>query len=375
MPKAMNVGLVGCGMIRKQYLKACGESALLNLVGCADLVAERERETCAEVQEQGWGTPEPCTFEELLERDEIQLIMNITNPKAHYPLNVRALTAGKHVYSEKPLAVTNEEGRELLAAAEANGVRIGCAPDTFLGAGHQTTRKLLDDGLIGEPTAASLFFVGGGPDGYHEDPEFFFEKGAGPLQDNGVYALTMGVTLLGPVARVMAMTKKTWDERKVLSKKKYGQPIPVEVPTHIAATLEFANGVIATFMNSFDIRGQHHLPHGEIYGTEGTLVLPNPNTFDNKPSMRQTANPDAGWQEMELTCGHAGTSRGVGAADIVAAVAHDRPHRASGELAYQVLEISNAIYRSGETGRAVDVESTLERPLPFADGLIADIRD
>ena len=243
--KTLNVGLVGCGMIRRQYLQACGESKWLNLVACADKIEARAAEACKQAAENGWGTPEPCSYEAMLARDDVHLVMNITNPKAHYPLNLMALEAGKHVYAEKPLCLTREEGQKLMAAADAAGVRLGCAPDTFLGAGHQSARALLDAGAIGEPTAGLLVFVGGGPDGYHEFPELFFQAGAGPLFDIGVYSLTMAINLLGPVKRVTAFTKITFPERKNVKETSpgFGTLFKVEVPTHIAGTLEFANGV------------------------------------------------------------------------------------------------------------------------------------
>jgi len=159
------------------------------------------------------------------------------------------------------------------------------------------------------------------------------------------------------------------------SKKKYGQKIEVHVPTHITASLEFASGVLGTFMNSYDIRGGHHLPWIEIYGTEGTLVAPNPNAFGGEPHVRRTAEPDAGWQAVPLSRGYTGTSRGIGAADLAAAVFQDRPHRANADLAYHILEVCNAIYTAGESGRTVAVASTIERPLPFPDGLTADIEE
>jgi len=371
----MNVGIVGCGMIVNPYLQACGESRWLNLVACADLVEDRAAAACAKTAENGWGNPDVCSYEEMLADRNVDLVMNLTNPKAHFGLNIRALEAGKHVHAEKPLCVTREEGRRLLDAAGKNNVRLGCAPDTFLGSGHQTARALIDNGAIGEPASVTMFFAGGGPDGYHEDPEFFFQAGAGPLFDVGVYCLTDVINLLGPVQKVSAMAKTTFSERTVLSKKKYGQKFKVEVPTHVSASLEFANGVVGTFVTSFDIKGGHHLPLIEIYGTEGTLCVPDPNGFGGKPAIFRTAEAGSGWQEVEPTHGYGGTSRGIGAADIAAAVAGERTHRATGELAFHVLDVGLAMYESSDSGRAMEVACKLERPPAFPEGVTADISD
>ncbi|MDP6524000.1 MAG: Gfo/Idh/MocA family oxidoreductase [Kiritimatiellia bacterium] len=365
----VKAGIVGCGMIAGAYYKACGESKWLIPAACADLVEGRAEEACAMIKEKGWGEPVPMSFDDMLANDEIGIIFNLTNPKAHYPLNLRALEAGKHVYAEKPLAITREEGKELLSAARANNVLIGCAPDTFLGPAHQTARSLLDSGAIGEPTAGTFFFAGGGPDGYHQDPEFFFEAGAGAMFDVGVYSLTHAVNLLGPVKRVSAFTKKTWEERTILSKKKLGQKMPVEVPTHVSASLEFENGAIGTFLTSFDIKGGHHLLDIEIYGTDGSLQVPSPNGFDGDVSMRKV---DGDWEKLEHTHGHTNATRGIGGVDLVAAAATGRPLRASGELAYHVLDIGLTIYESAEKGAALEVASTVERPALMQEGLTED---
>ncbi len=368
-------------MIRKPYLRACAESKWLELVACADLIEERAVEACGdyaalldEVGAEG-GEAEACGFDDMLASDDIDLIMNITNPKAHYPLNVRALEAGKHVHAEKPLCLTREEGRKLIDTAAANNVRLSCAPDTFLGTGHQTARALIDSGAIGEPTAVTLFFCGGGPDGYHEDPEFFFETGAGPMFDVGVYILTDTIHLLGAVKRVSGFAKKTWEERKVLSKKKYGQPIPVHVPTHCTASLEFESGVLGTMVTSFDMKGAHHLPHIEVYGTEGALLVPDPNQFGGKPEVFRADDRDKGWQAMEATHGYEGNSRGIGGVDLAAAVQNGRAQRAGIELAYHVLDVGLGIYDSADSGAAVELASTAAQPAPMPEGVTGDIED
>ena len=373
--RAFKVGLVGCGMIRNPYLRACEESKWLDLVACADLIQERAKEACKDYEDNGWGKPVACSYDEMLASGDIDLVMNITNPKAHFSLNLRALEAGKHVHAEKPLCVTRKEGRQLVAAAKANNVRLSCAPDTFLGTGHQTARALIDSGAIGEPTAVALFFCGGGPDGYHQDPEFFFEEGGGPMFDVGVYILTDTIHLLGPVKRVSGMTKKTWEERTILSEKKRGQKMPVLIPTHCTASLEFESGVLGTMVTSFDMKGGHHLPNIEVYGTEGTIRVPDPNQFGNKPLLMRTEERDKGWQEIDATHGYSGNSRGIGGADLSAAVQNDRPHRAGIDLAYHVLDVGLSVYDSANSGSTVEVESTPAQPQAMPDGVVEDIED
>lgn len=371
----MRIGLLGCGMIRKQYIQACSQSRWLDIVACTDLITERAQEAAAAYAEAGEETPRVCSFEDMLSADDIDMVLNITNPKAHAPLSLRVLEAGKHVYIEKPLAVTREEGATMLDAARANNVRLGCAPDTFLGCGHQTSRALLDGGAIGDPTAVSLFFAGGGPDGYHEDPELFYQPGAGPMFDIGVYVLTDVVQLLGPVVRVSAMSKRTFEERTVLSEKKRGQTFKVEVPTHVTASLAFDSGVIGTMITSYDMKGAHSLPHIEVYGTTGSLSVPNPNAFNGVPRVFDAADRDAGWQDMPHTHGHATGPRGIGAADMAAAAANKREHRASGELAYHVLDIGLAIYESADKRREVDVASRVTKPSLMPEGVTEDVED
>jgi len=372
--KAMNVGIVGCGMIARQYLGVLGQTRWLSPVACADLVPERAEAACSTLEEKEWGKARPASLEEILADDDIDLVLNLTNPKGHYPITLQALEAGKHVHSEKPLAMTREEGRQLLAAAESNGVRLGCAPDTFLGCGHQTARAVIDSGRIGEPSMVTLFMLGSGPDGYGENPEVFFQAGAGPLMDVGVYYLTDAVQLLGSIQRVTASAKSTFPERLMRSGKLAGTKIKVEAPTHVTAALEFESGILGTLIASFDILGGHHLAPVEVHGTEGSLSVPDPNGFGGNGAFKAARSSEP-WEAIEPTHGTSGMARGTGAADLAAAVANGRPHRASGELAYHVLDVALAIHESAGSGSAVDVESTVERPSPFAEGIVEDIED
>ncbi len=371
----LNAGIVGCGMIRTPYLKACARSKWLNLVGCADLIEERAVEACEEATGYGCSQPVPQTYESMLDDGDIDIVINITNPSAHYRLNKMAIEAGKHVYSEKPLCVTLEEGQDLLRAALNAGKRVSCAPDTFLGSGHQTAIAAIDRGDIGEPAAASFFFAGAGPDGYHEDPEFFFQPGAGPMLDVGVYSLTQMVSMVGPVKNTAGHTKITFPERTVLSSKKYGQKMTVEVPTHVSASIEFESGLLGTFITSYDIKGGHNLPYAEIYGTEGTISLPNPNEFGGRARLFRADAREDGWRELEPTHGYSGRNRGIGAADLAASLQNERPPRASGELAYHVLDTALSIYEAACNGGCVEVRSTVERPQTMPEGLVEDIAD
>ena len=245
----------------------------------------------------------------LVESQEIDLVIDLTIPAAHALVNQRALEAGKHVYTEKPLAVTRDEGLATVALAERMGLRVGSAPDTFLGAGLQTCASLIDEGVIGEPVAAVAFMAGHGPESWHPDPAFFYKKGAGPMFDMGPYYLTALVSLLGPVARISGVARKSFAERIATSEARRGERLPVEVPTHYAATLDFAAGAVATMIISFDVWA-HNLPRIEIYGSEGSLSVPDPNTFGGPVRIRLAG--DAEWREVPLTHPYTENSRGLG---------------------------------------------------------------
>ena len=265
------IGIIGCGNISPAYFKGCRVFDILDLAPCADLDMGRAEARAAE-----FGIPNACTVEELLADPEIEIVVNLTIPKAHAEVDLAALEAGKHVYSEKPLAV-NARGRAAGCSPRPGrkGVRVGCAPDTFLGGGIQTCRKLIDDGWIGEPVAATAFMTCHGHESWHPDPEFYYQVGGGPMLDMGPYYLTALVNLLGPVARVTGSTRITFPERLITSQPKYGKRVTVEAPTHVAGVLDFANGAIGTIITSFDVWAAN-LPRIEIYGTEGSLQRARP---------------------------------------------------------------------------------------------------
>ena len=267
----VRVGVIGCGKISGHYFKGCREFPILDVVACADLLPERAR-----AQAEEFGIARVLPPEELLADDAVELVVNLTIPAAHHAVSRAAIAAGKHVWSEKPLAVERGEGEDLVRAATAAGVLLGCAPDTFLGGGHQTCRKLLDDGWIGTPLHAVAFMAGPGPESWHADPAFFYQRGGGPMFDVGPYSLTCLVHLLGPVRSVAGLTRITHPERLITSEPHYGERITVEVPTHVQGLLQFAGGAQALILTSFDVQAAN-LPALEIYGSEGSLAVPDPN--------------------------------------------------------------------------------------------------
>jgi predicted dehydrogenase len=355
------VGVVGCGNISGIYLQAHNTFEILEIVACADIVMERAREQAAK-----HNVPKACTAEELLADPEIEIVVNLTNPDAHAEVAMQAVEAGKSVYNEKPLTLSRDEACRLLDAAKARGVRVGGAPDTFLGGGLQTCRKLIDDGWIGEPIGATAFMLCHGHESWHPNPDYYYQPGAGPMFDMGPYYLTALVTLMGPVSRVSGAARITFPERTITSQPLYGTKIEVNTPTHVASVLEFASGAIGTLTTSFDVWA-HELPCIEIYGTQGSLSVPDPNTFGGPVRVRRAGA--AVWSTAPLTHGYTENSRGIGVADLAYALRSGRPHRASGELAYHVLDIMHASLESAREGQHIELGSTCGRPAPLPLGL------
>ncbi|MBN1260037.1 MAG: Gfo/Idh/MocA family oxidoreductase, partial [Anaerolineae bacterium] len=273
MDSRLRVGLVGCGNISSEYLRTLsGTSVPVRVTACADRIPARAR-ACA--GRFGILALEP---EALLASPEVDIVLNLTPPAAHYAVSLAAIRAGKHVYSEKPLAATFEEGKALLEAARQHDVLIGCAPDTFLGQGIQTCRQVIAAGRIGLPVAATAFMVCHGHEDWHPAPDFYYQPGGGPLFDMGPYYLTALVHLLGSLRRVGAFARASFPQRTVASVPGQERILEVAVHTHYAASLEFETGALATLVMSFDV-WQANLPHLEIYGSQGSLFCPDPNTF------------------------------------------------------------------------------------------------
>ncbi len=364
--KTLNVGIIGTGNIAPAYIQGCAPFDVIDIVACADILIDRAQSFAAE---HGLTAH---SVEDLLAREDIDIVINLTIPAAHAEVSLQILAAGKHAYSEKPLALNRADGEKIIQAAAAAGLRMGCAPDTFLGGGNQTARKAIDDGLIGAPVAATAFFLSHGPESWHPNAGFYYLQGGGPLFDMGPYYLTALVNLMGPVARVAGAARMTFPERIATSEALMGQVLPVEVNTHIAGTLEFTCGAIATVITSFDIWG-HHLPHIEIHGETGSLTVPDPNRFDGDVSMvDQHAKREWGvplqWEDIPLT--HTtNIGRGAGLADMAYAIQSGRPHRASGDLALHVLDIMQALEESAAQGRHIALRSALEQPSALPAGL------
>jgi predicted dehydrogenase len=345
---------VGAGQISGAYLKTLPRLTNLELTAVADLDRERAEATAAAVP-----GARALTLPELLAAEDVDLVLNLTIPAAHAEVAHAAIAAGKHVYGEKPLAATTAEAREVLAAAERAGVRVGCAPDTVLGTGVQTARAGLDAGDIGVPVAATAFMTTPGHERWHPAPEFYYRPGGGPLLDMGPYYLTALVTLLGPVRRVAGLSSTARATRTIGSGPRAGTEFPVEVATHVTGVLEHANGALSTLVMSFEVWAAQ-LPRIEVYGTAGSLSVPDPNGFDG-PVRLFRAEGD-GWQDLPVCGGYPEASRGYGVADLSRAHADGTPHRASGELALHVLEVMEALLASGESGRAVEITSGCGRP-------------
>jgi predicted dehydrogenase len=353
---SVRVGLVGCGTISGVYLENARRFPILEVVACADLVPERAAARAAE-----YGIPNTCAVEELLADPGIDVVLNLTIPAAHAEVALAAVERGKSVYNEKPLTIDLGDARRLLAGAAAKEVRVGCAPDTFLGAGLQTCRRLIDEGAIGEPVAATAAMLCHGHENWHPDPAFYYQRGGGPLFDMGPYYLTALVALLGPVRRVTGSARASFPTRTVTSKPRSGETIRVEVPTHVAAVLDFASGPIATLVTSFDVWAREN--RIEIYGSEGTLAVPDPNTFGGPVRLRHAGQTR--WRDVPLSHDHADNSRGLGLADLATALRTDRPQRASGELAFHVLEVMHAVHRASAEARHIELTTVVERPAPL----------
>jgi predicted dehydrogenase len=354
----VGVALVGAGVISTQYLTALSAFPDVKVLAVADLDTGRAR-----AQAEAYGVPASGDVASVLAIPEVEIVVNLTIPAAHADVAAAALRAGKHVYGEKPLALAPADGAKILAEAQSRGLRVGSAPDTFLGAGLQSAARAVRAGLIGEPVSATAVTQGPGPESWHPSPEFLFQYGAGPLFDIGPYYLTALVALFGPVTRVAATARQARPSRTIGSGPKAGTSFAVEVPTHVHALLDFASGPSASATFSFDSAVPRRMI--EITGTEGTLSLPDPNMFDGPLRIRTFAETAAGetgdgspegWRELPVTGTTAG--RGIGVLDMARAIRGGVPHRASGELAQHVLELMATVTDSAEQHGFVGLESS-----------------
>ena len=356
---SVKLGIIGCGYISEIYLRNLSLLVGVEVVAVADADMKH-----AQSRADAFGIP-ALSVKRLLDHPEIEIVINLTIPKAHAEVATAILEAGKSVYNEKPLAIERAEARTMLALAREKGLRVGCAPDTFLGAGLQTCRQLIDAGAIGEPVGATAFMTCRGHESWHPNPAFYYQPGGGPLFDMGPYYLTALVTLIGPVRRVTGSARISFPERTVTSEAKFGSKISVEVPTNIATVADFADGAIGTMIMSFDV-WQANLPKIEIYGSEGTLGVSDPNMFEGPVRLWQHRSRE--WREMPLANEFIEDWRGLGVADMAYAIRDGRPHRANGSLAYHVLDIMHAVHDASREGRHVELAGKCERPEPLQAG-------
>ena len=356
MGGTVNVGLVGAGEISGQYLRTLRRLDGLDIVAVADLDHARAEATAR----QGEGI-RALSLEALYDAEDVDVVLNLTVPHAHAEVALAAIAAGKHVYGEKPLATTTADARLVLDAASTAGVRVGCAPDTVLGTGVQTARAHLDAGDIGRPIAATAFMVTPGHERWHPAPEFYYRPGGGPLFDMGPYYLTTLITLLGPVRRVNGMYAAPRPSRVVHTGPRAGEEFTTQVATHVTGVLEHEEGALSTLMMSFDIWAAR-LPRIEIYGTAGSLSLPDPNGFDGEVRIYREHEPM--WKDVRTSAGYRGAGRGFGLADLAASLAAGEPHRAGGDLAFHVLDVMECLLTAAGSGESVDVTSRCARPAP-----------
>lgn len=370
----MKIGIVGCGVISDRYFEGLARSAHLAVKSCYDLNPENAARKAAQ-----FGV-EAVSYDSMLADEEIGLVVNLTVPAAHAEISIRALEAGKHVYSEKPVAASVAAAREVLQRAMEKGLRVGCAPDTFFGAAHQTVRCLLDDGAIGHIVGGAVAFVSRGMEAWHPNPLFFFRPGGGPLLDLGPYYVTQLVNLFGPVQTVWSRASIGYAERTVGSGALTGQKINVEVPTTVNGLITFHSGLSLPVTASWDV-WKHGRNPIELYGTEGSLLNPNPVFFDGEVKI---SRQDQDWAPVAIDRYPFGVQnritrsgarvadyRAVGVIDMAAAIKAGRPHRADSQIALHVLEVLEGLERSN--GREIAIESSCQRPEPLPEGLGEEI--
>ncbi len=360
MTQNTKVGIIGCGNISNAYFATNEKFSFFDITACADLNL-----SAAQAKAEQWNIAKACSVDELLADPEIGFVINLTIPQAHGPVMLRCLEAGKSVYTEKPFTVTREEAHQIIALAGKQNLRVGSAPDTFLGGAHQTCRHIIDSGAIGEVVAVTAFMAGRGHESWHPSPEFYYKVGGGPMFDMGPYYLTDLVQLVGPIASVSGYARITRAQRTISSEPLAGKVIDVEIPTHISGSMQFRSGAIGTLIMSFDVPS-HTLPNIQIHGTKGSLFVPDPNGFGGTVELRVTGEES---QEIELTHGYTENARGIGMADMVLAMQKNRDHRCNERIAYHVLDVMHAFHDSSDEKRHIEIESTCERPAMLPLGL------
>ena len=364
MAKKLGVGIIGCGNISTTYLGLAPLFRGIEMRACADI-----NMTAARARAKEYGI-RAATVDELLADKEIDIVVNLTVPAVHYAVSKQAIDAGKHVYSEKPFVLAVAEGLDLRKRATRKKLRVGSAPDTFLGGAHQLARNLIDRGAVGKITSGTCHVMSHGMEHWHPNPDFFFQPGGGPILDLGPYYIANLIQLIGPVKRVAALAAIPARERTITSKPRYGEKIPVTTPTTLHALLEFASGAAITFNASWDVWSHGHKPM-ELYGEEGTIHVPDPNFFGGEVRLTKRSDPVKKmpkWQHpfsvpnQQHASGMMANYRTAGLADMAIAIAEGRPHRCSMEAALHAIDVMTGILKSGETGKFVGMQTTCERP-------------
>jgi predicted dehydrogenase len=372
MSHKTTIGIIGCGNISDAYFKGAARSALVQVKGCADMFP-----AAAEAKASLHGAT-AMSVATLLADPDITLVVNLTVPLAHATVSQQVIDAGKHVYSEKPLAARFADAAALIERAAAKGLRVGSAPDTFMGASHQACRRAIDSGTIGKAVGGTAVIMSHGAESWHPNPEFFYKAGGGPVLDMGPYYVTQLVNLLGPVRRVAGLATIGSPTRTITSEPLNGATIEVDVPTTVNGVLEFASGANVSLSASWDVWKHNRTSPIEIYGTEGTLLGVDPNFFGNAP---RVCGPDGSLRELDIAAHPFGVPnremrngtmqadyRMVGLVDMAMAIAQKRLHRANGEMALHVLEVLEALTTSSASGRFVDLTTTCLRPEPVPLG-------
>ena len=361
----LGIGVVGCGNISMTYLRNAALFAGVELRACADISAD-----AAALRAREYGI-RALSVDQLLADPEVDLVLNLTVPAVHFDVTISALSAGKHVFTEKPLATSAADGRILVTEAKRRGLRLGSAPDTFLGAAGRRARRLMEDGAIGRAVSGTAFMMGRGMEHWHPNPHFYYQPGGGPVFDMGPYYLTMMVNMLGPVVRVMAMATKGQEERLITADGPFkNTSFKVGTPTNVLSLLEFSSGATVNFGASWDVFRHSNHPI-ELHGTEGSLRLPDPDTFGGTVSLSERG---ADWRDFDsdgelygrrnwpYAAPDRANYRMLGVADLARSLEESRPPRASGDLALHVLEIMEAILESGENGQSVRIAGDLTQP-------------
>ncbi|MGR3617275.1 MAG: Gfo/Idh/MocA family protein [Paracoccaceae bacterium] len=366
--KPVGIGIIGCGNISAAYLSLAPLFKSLDIRAVADLNMDAARARAVEFSVRA------DTIDDLLAADDIDIVVNLTVPAAHFEVTKKILNAGKHAYSEKPFVLTVDEGEMLRRLAAERGLRVASAPDTFLGGSHQLARAALDEGQAGEIIGGTCHVMSHGMEAWHPNPDFFFQPGGGPVLDLGPYYITNLVQLIGPVRAVTAMASTSFKTRRIGNGPRNGETVPVQTPTNFHAILEFQNGALITLGASWDVWAHRH-ENIELYGTKASIYVPDPNFFagnvllagqdGRSVEVAPRKHPFSVLNSMDGQGVERANYRGAGLADMAEAIAEGRPHRCSLELATHVVEIMSAILQSAESRCWIDMATTCTRPDPL----------